>query len=96
MKILHCYAKRCCIKKPPVSSCVIHNGHASDFFLLERGVRQACPLSGFLFAIGIELFARALQKDPIIRGIKVGQNGFGARSRVCPPFNEAVRRLQGS
>ena len=22
------------------SSCVLHNGHASDFFLLERGVRQ--------------------------------------------------------
>ena len=25
------------------SSCVLHNGHASDFFLLERGVRQGCP-----------------------------------------------------
>ena len=56
------------------SSCVIHNGHASEFFLLERGVRQGCPLSGLLFVIGIELFARALQKDPIIKGIKVGQS----------------------
>ena len=56
------------------SSCVIHNGHASDFFRLERGVRQGCPLSGLLFVIGIELFARALQRDPTIKGIPVGQN----------------------
>ena len=55
------------------SSCVLHNGHASDFFLLERGVRQGCPLSGLLFVIGIELLSGALQKDPSIRGIQVGQ-----------------------
>ena len=40
------------------SSCVLHNGHASEFFLLERGVRQGCPLSGLLFVVGIELLAR--------------------------------------
>ena len=55
------------------SSCVVHNGHASHFFLLKRGVRQGCPLSGLLFVIGIEFFARALQKDLTIRGIWVGQ-----------------------
>ena len=53
------------------SSCVLHDGHASDFFLLERGVGQGCPLSGFV--IGIELLSGALQKDPTIRGIQVGQ-----------------------
>ena len=56
-----------------VSSCVLHNGHASEFFLLERGVRQDCPLSGLLFVIGIELFARAVKNDPNIKGINVGQ-----------------------
>ena len=55
------------------SSCVLHNGHASDFFLLERGVRQGCPLSGLLFVVGIELLARVLKKDPAIKGIRVGQ-----------------------
>ena len=55
------------------SSCVLHDGHASDFFLLERGVGQGCPLSGLLFVIGIELLSGALQKDPTIRGIQVGQ-----------------------
>ena len=56
-----------------VSSCVLHNGHASDFFLLERGVRQGCPLSGLLFVTGIELFARAVKNDTDIKGINVDQ-----------------------
>ena len=36
-----------------ITSCVTNNGFASDFFTLERGVRQGCPLSGTLFVIGI-------------------------------------------
>ena len=55
------------------SSCVLHNGHASDFFLLERGVRQGCPLSALLFVIEIELLSNAIQKDPTIKGIQMGQ-----------------------
>ena len=55
------------------SSCVLHNGHASEFFLREKGVRQGCPLSGLLFLIGIELLSSAIQNDPTIKGIQVGQ-----------------------
>ena len=51
------------------SSCVLDNGYASDFFLLERGVRQGYPWSGLLFVIGIELLSNAIQKDPTIKGI---------------------------
>ena len=50
------------------SSCVINSGH-SFLFCLQRGVRQGCPLSGLLFIIGIELFARALKNDQSIKGI---------------------------
>ena len=53
------------------SSCVINNGHSSSFFRLQRGVRQGCPISGLLFIIGIELFARALKNDQSIKGINV-------------------------
>ena len=53
------------------SSCVINNGHSSSFFRLQRSVRQGCPLSGLLFIIGIELFARALKNDQSIKGINV-------------------------
>ena len=56
-----------------VSSCVLNNGFASEFFHLERGVRQSCPLSGLLFVIGIELLAKAIKNDTAIRGIKVGE-----------------------
>ena len=56
-----------------VSSCVINNGHGSEFFPLQRGIRQGCPLSSLLFVIGIELFARALKNAGTIHGINVGQ-----------------------
>ena len=56
------------------SSCVLHNRHASDFFLLERDVRQG--LSGLLFVIGIDLLSNVIQKDPTIKGIQVGQKGI--------------------
>ena len=32
-----------------ISSCVLNNGCASEHFLLKRGVRQGCPLSGLPF-----------------------------------------------
>ena len=53
------------------SSCVINNGHSSSFFRLQRGVRQGCPLSGLLFVIATERFARALKNDQSIKGINV-------------------------
>ena len=55
-----------------VTSCVLNNGHASEFFTLERGVRQGCPLSGLLFVIGIEVLANAIRNKNTIKGIKVG------------------------
>ena len=42
------------------------------FFQLHRGVRQGCPLSGLLFVLGIEFFARALKSNNDIKGIAVG------------------------
>ena len=55
------------------SSCVINNGYTSPFFCLQRGVRQGCPLSGLLFVIGIELFARALKMIILSEGSKLAQ-----------------------
>ena len=56
-----------------VTSCVLNNGHASEFFVLERGVKQGCPLSALLFIIGIEVLAIAIKSKTTIKGIKVGE-----------------------
>jgi len=45
----------------------------SNFFPLERGLRQGCPLSGLLFVIGIELLARAIKNDDNQKGINVSE-----------------------
>ena len=58
-----------------ISSCVLNNGHASEPFLLERGVRQGCPLSGMLFVIAIEVLAQKIRRSKMIKGIEIEYNG---------------------
>ena len=50
---------------------VTNNGHISEFFLLQRGIRQGCPISAYLFIIAIELLAHHIRSDNDIKGIKV-------------------------
>ena len=58
-----------------ISSCVLNNGHASEPFLLERGVRQGCPLLGMLFVIAIEVLAQKIRHSKMIKGIEIEYNG---------------------
>ena len=58
------------------SSCFINNGFAAEFFKLERGVRQGCPLSGFLFVLCAEILANAIRNDNTIRGIQIHDKEF--------------------
>ena len=53
------------------NSCVINNGHFSNFFNLQRGVRQGCPLSPYLFIIVAELLAIRIRNNPEIKGIEI-------------------------
>lgn len=48
------------------------NGHCSDFFDIERGVRQGDSLSPILFALSIEPLAEAIRQDVQIEGIEDG------------------------
>ena len=57
-------------------STVINNGHSSGFFSLERGIRQGCPLSPYLFIIAVEVMAQIIRKDNTIRGISIDDTEF--------------------
>ena len=49
------------------------------FFKLERGVRQECPLSPYLFILVVELLVTAIRKNKKITGITINKNEF----KIC-------------
>ena len=56
-----------------IKSCIINNGLMSNFFPLERGVRQGDPLSPYLSVLAVETLAIAIRQNPDIKGIVIGQ-----------------------
>ncbi len=57
-------------------SCIINNGHCSEFFSINRGVRQGDPMSSHIFLLVVEILAAAIKYHPDIRGIKVDNSEF--------------------
>ena len=54
-----------------IEAAVTNNGHISEFFKPERGIRQGCPLSAYLFLFAIEILAHHIRKNNDIKGIPV-------------------------
>ena len=47
------------------------NGFLSTLFLIERGLRQGCPLSAILYVIISEVLNMAINNDPFIKGVVI-------------------------
>ena len=46
-----------------ISSCVINNCHTTQYFNLECGIHQECPISAILFIIAAETLATSIQNQ---------------------------------
>ena len=57
-----------------ISTTVVNNGFTSSWFSPEKGVRQGCPLSPYLFIIAVEILACKIRQSKDILGIKVGNS----------------------
>ena len=56
-----------------IETCIINNGSTTKFFKPERGVRQGCPLSPYLFTVAVEMLSMVIKQDINIKGIN-GEN----------------------
>ena len=60
---------KCCYNN--IQSAILSNGYPSEFFEVERGVRQGCPLSPLLFVLVAEVFGQAIRKSPEVQGLRL-------------------------
>jgi hypothetical protein len=54
-----------------IQSAILSNGYVSEFFNVQRGVRQGCPLSPLLFVLVAEVFGQAICKCSEIQGLRL-------------------------
>jgi exonuclease III len=54
-----------------ITSTVINNGHCTDHIKLQRGIRQGCPASAYLFILIAELLACHIRNNENLKGINV-------------------------
>ena len=59
-----------------ISSKIINNGWLSESFFPQRGARQGCPLSPYIFIICAEVLSNEIRNDNQIQGLTLGTKRF--------------------
>ena len=76
-----------------IESCVLNNGWASNFFALERGVRQGCPLSPYIFLLCVEILAERIRTNKDKEGIFIKETKLKlANMRTTPHLSLMARK----
>ena len=70
MKTIYCRQR--------TKSCVQVNGFLSDFFFIERGIRQGCPMSALIYNIISEFVANFIRKTNLLSGIDL----YGTNTKI--------------
>jgi len=55
------------------TSFIINNGWKGESIMINRGIKQGCPLSPYLFLLAIELLTKAIKNSNDIKGLSIGQ-----------------------
>ena len=57
-------------------SCILQNGHMTEYFSLQRGCRQGDPISPYIFILCAEVLSHMIKKDKDIKGILINNKEF--------------------
>ena len=53
-------------------ACIKNNGYFSEYFNIQRGVRQGCPVSSLIFILCVEVLAIKVRNSGLLRGFQFG------------------------